>query len=607
MGVENARNIRAYSDLEVENFFKNQEELCLLNLPQIEDLTFRLRQLKKVGYSKVLQELTDVQCIVLAEYFKEHSTQAIAEWSQTQPQYKAATPKKKLASVYHQAPHGAEMRKDAELFLTQRNIQSIFQNPAQRMLFTEMTAAAHAIHDVIQDKGPLRNEIESFLVFITHCEKIFTKACEVGLISIVQKAQMLRQAKFFGWEVIVVGTIFDTQKKMPLIDSLNTKAVEEQQRGELKENSFPAQPDVAIACASFAAGKNDTRRMEVVLSNYLHSDDLKQLIDEQFEATGGDNNIFMRYLKKDTKLTESDKIGFRHMIGQNCRMICEIKTHFARPGKDDEAFAEFLGLLIFKASEQFDKIQWETLKTEFADLDDSTLFNFFETFISSFEGPFGEISFAKGLNATIFKESIDNFNRLYPSNAFSLTGGELWNKYALALEGFIKDLRIQVEEKKDVRTKRKFIVETFIELALYGGHQIGNALLRLDDDLPAQQARLVEDVAKRVQPMFHHPLLTRNVSSLRLLANLQIELNSNSEDVDALTTGISQMTLSPQFRTMGRKEYSPQAKREGLWMFYKVKDAAARLKRQKVQHEEAEHRKKEKTAKGAASEKPKQK
>lgn len=583
-----AQNLRSYSDVEIEKLLKDKATLSTLTLQQVEDFTFRLRQLRKTNYSITLMELPPAQTRALTEAFTAHATAAIAEWSLTQPQYKNSDPKKKLASVYHRAPHGAEMRKDAELFLKQENIQSIFRIPEHHALFSEMTAAAHAMHDVIQDKGPPRNEIESYFVFADHCEKILAQACQRGLINNLLRDQILLDARVFGWEVIVVGTIFDFQRKMPLIDILNQKSAGERLLPGAQP-MFPAQPDVAVACASFAAGKNDTRRMEVVLEQYRDDDELQQLIADQFAATAGDENIFMRHLNKDAALTESEKIAFRHMIGQNCRMICELKTHFAKNEKDED-FATFLGILIFRASEQFDSVQWALLKPLLNELDNDTLFSYFELFISSFEGSFGEIAFAKGLNAAIFKDSLENFNRLYPQNRFSLRSGEMWNKYAIVLEVFIKGLRAELSAIHDAQSKREFIVKTFIELALYGGHQIGNALLRLDENLPKQHALLAERVAAEVQPMFHRPLLLRHTSSLWQLAELQTKLSSGAANIDDLTKDFSQLSIAV---TMGRKEFTPQAKKEGLWRLAKVRQEKDRLQRQMLNKEVADHRKAE--------------
>lgn len=591
MAVSGVGNIRNYTDKITEVLLEDRANLLTLDLQQIEDFTFRLRQLKTVNYSGRLKNLKTEQCQKLARYYKKHSTQAIAEWSQTQPQYKDAPNKKKLASVYHRAPHGAEMRKDAELFLSQSNVQRLFLDPDQRALFCEMAAAAHAMHDVIQDKGPLKNEIESYLVFVNHTKEILDKAFKDKLITEEQQAQLFMGAKVFGWEIIVVGTIFDFKTKMPLIDILNKKTVAEEDQND-NAHLYPPQPDTAIACAAFAAGKNDTRRMEVVLDRYLQDPVLKKLIDDQFEATNANNNIFMMYMKASKKYTEKQLIAFRHMIGQNCRMICELKTHLARDNNDVE-FAEFFANLISKASEQFDRVQWASLRTYFADLDDRTLTSYFSTLIGSFEGNFGEIAFAKGLNSDLLKESIENFGQLYPEHAFAMPQeGALWAMYADALEPFISDLKSKISATaNDPKSNRKLMVQIFIDFALYGGHQIGNNLLQLDNDLAAEYEMVLDRIKQSTQKMFHRRLPS-TATRLKLLADYQIEHKQEQPTaVDALAITLNKFKLDAVHQSLGREDFSPEQKHQAVHKLYRVTAERDTHRAQQVNAQDARNRK----------------
>lgn len=599
MAVDGVKNIRDYLDKEVIALLRDETKLLELMLPHIEELTFRIRELTIIPYSKTLVELNASQCQRLSKAFQEHSTRGIAEWSQTQPEFKDPINKKKLASVYHRAPHGAEMRKDAELFLQQENMQALFQEPHHRQLFSKMAEAAHAMHDVIQHLGPLKNEIKSFLIFAAHCKEICSDAHKEHLITEKQGNQLYTAAKIFGWETIVAGTIFDFTEKMPFIDILNRKSAEEQkQPSKTTKLLYPAQRDPAIACATFAAGKNDTRRMEVVLDGYLTDPDLKQLIDEQFDATGGFNNIFMRFLKENHTYSERELIAFRHMFGQNCRMICEIKTHFAKDESDLE-FAEFFAQLILKASEQFDTVQWESLKSFFADLDDATLQNYFQKILSSFEGNFGEIAFAKGLNSKIFDEAMENFNQLYPQYAFTKSNcGALWTAYANALEGFIPYLKTQIaatsDPKADNKLNRKLMVHAIIDFALYGGHQIGHALLRQDNDLATEYEIVIERIRQMAQAMFHRPLPSSK-TQLNLLVKYQ-EAATGTDVVANLTKKLGKFSLDPEHTSLGRPEYTPKEKQEALHMLYTAKLEQHLLEVQRENAQQATQRKRKKSA-----------
>ncbi|MCS5710414.1 hypothetical protein [Candidatus Berkiella aquae] len=596
MAVTGVKGIREFRDDKVIALLgtSHQYDLTHLTLSQIEDLTFRIRELN-ITYSKILRGLNAEQCQKLSDAFRVHSTRALAQWSETQPEFKDPAQKQKLASVYHRAPHGAEMRKDAELFLQQKNMQALFLEPHHRLLFIKMAEAAHAMHDVIQEFGPLKNEIKSYLVFIAHCKQIFSDAFDSQLLSETERDALYTASKIFGWEVIVVGTIFDFKEKMPLIDILNKKSVQEQLQDTPTTSKalYPAQPDPAIGCAAFAAGKNDTRRMEVVLDNYLTDAGLKALINEQFEATGGANNTFMRFMAANPQCTERELIAFRHMLGQNCRMICEIKTHFAK-NNDDVEFAEFFANLIAKASEQFDKVQWESLKSLFAELDDETLSDYYQKIIASFEGPFGEIAFAKGLNSTILNDSISNFNQLYPEYAFTRSkSNELWGRYAEVLEAFIPHLKAQIGQttngKTDKKLDRKNMVRTIIDLALYGGHQIGHALLRLDHDLTAEYEMVIGRIREMTQKMFHKPLPS-NKTMLLLLVKYQ------TAQTDNLSSQLNQLLLDPVHKTLGRPEYTPDEKRAGLHMLYKATEEQQRLQAQRENAEQAAKRRNRSTS-----------
>lgn len=563
---------------EVNALLANENALLKLSLAQVQDLSFSMRKSNTgIKYSKLLKSLNESQCQALTEAFNKLSTRVIAEWSETQPLYKDNAGTKKLASVYHRAPHGAEMRKDAELFL-QQTVESLFPEKPHQQLYIDMAKAAHAIHDVIQEFAPPQNEIKSHLVFLQHCDAIFEKLVTKNIFTQDQSHQLYNASVSFGWETIVVGTIFDFTTKMPLVDVLNRKSVKD-------ESACPKQADPAVASASFAAGKNDTRRMEVTLKSYLTDPELKIYIESQFAATRGMNNLFMAYCR-DRIFSPEDLIAFRHMIGQNCRMICELKTHFAKD-KDDEHFADFFTKLILDASKVFDDDQRERLKEHFTPLRDHTLKRYFDKLIASFEGDYGEIAFAKGLNAEIFKEALDNFNALYPKHAFGIPGNvRMWGKYAEVLESFIAHIKKQASKDGMVMDKG-FVIQVFIDLALYGGHQMGASLLRADSVLAEEYALVVKRCQERAQSMFTRPLPSDPQRLAELLAVQRIPSQQYDPAKFKLPNGVA--------FTRGKQGIPREEKVKGLEQLVQASKDAELLALQKRNEQEA--KKKEDTKK----------
>jgi len=422
-------------------------------------------------YTDVVTKLDDTVCGELASEFSSLVTKGLAEWSLTQPPKKVnGSP---LSSVYHRGPHGAEMAQDAKLLLA-KQAKAVFNKENQQNLYIQMAAAAHAMHDIIQNQRPPLNEIESYKEYVKACNAIIDKHKAKGNLSEDEAKNLKSVADTFGWETIVVGTTFHFGSKRPVVDILNDAP-----------NGVPPQTDMAVACATFACGKNDTRRMEVTLTSYKEDPELRALLDEQFEATFGDDNIVMAFMKSNPATQDDNQLfAMRHMIGQNCRMICEGKTHFGN-GKDDLEFANFLTNLIREASTTFSVQQSEKLNGAFTNLPPEKVNEYFNKLINSFTGPFGgEIGFAKGLSKDGFNNAVKKFNEMYPNNAMGLkelqTG--LWEQYGANAEALINKIKADTQGLQG-DALLEYHKKVMCHFALYGGHQVGAALMRKDENL----------------------------------------------------------------------------------------------------------------------------
>ncbi|MFI4938445.1 MAG: hypothetical protein ACHQJ6_08070, partial [Candidatus Berkiellales bacterium] len=255
----------------------------------------------------------------------------------------------------------------------------------------------------------------------------------------------------------------------------------------------------------------------------------------------------------------------------------------AKEKEEDEAFAEFFTKLILDASKAFDDEQREELKAHFTPLRDHTLKRYFDKLIASFEGPFGEIAFAKGLNADLFKEALANFNALYPEHAFAIPGNvQMWGKYAVGLEKFIDHVKKQANPEIGKQMDKGFVMQVFIDLALYGGHQIGASLLRADGVLEKEYELVVKRCLERAQQMFTHaiPSDMQNLAkflSVQRKPSQQFEPNMLKRSVELLFT-------------RGKAEFPRADKVKGLEILVQARRDAELLDIQKKNEEAAQKR-----------------
>lgn len=521
------------------------------------------------GFTGVMTALEDNVCLNMAERFTQLSTEVIAEWSLTQPPFKDEKREKPLSSVYHRGPHGAEMSKDAELLLKGKASKLFPGKPHQQALFIAMAKVAHAIHDAIQAKGAPGNEMDSYKLFVEKCNQVFK---EFGLSD---DTNLKRVMDDFGWETIVVGTTFDITKKRPVVDILNEASV---RFGE----SAPKQPDPAIACATFATGKNDTRRMEVTLSQYTEDDELKTLITQQLQSTGGENNLFMQFLTQQegekVEIDSTRAMAARHMIGQNCRMICELKTHFGNP--EAKQFAEFLTKLIFEAAKKFNSEQHQDLNQIFEGVN---IDRYFELLMDSFGGDKGEISFAEGLTSDSFDEAVQNFNKLYEGLEFDLKGnGGLWQQYAQDVRKFMEHIKTKLVELEGQPDKqREFKINLMRDLALYGGHQMGSALMRQDPQLEKAYEKVIQAQEAKLKDKGYNDV-PQDVEQLKLyIQNLQNP--KPTQEKPAPLTSVDQNVSRPPPLTMQRKHEESKPVTEQITMCEALLQAKVDLQRLKEQ------------------------
>ncbi|MFI4937170.1 MAG: hypothetical protein ACHQJ6_01500 [Candidatus Berkiellales bacterium] len=435
----------------------------------LESLARRKASSQPDQYRSVVRKLKEPEAAELADKFQQMGTRVIAQWTLTQPEYKDDKAEKKLSSVYHRAPHGAEMRKDAELLLKDQ-AKKLFPNQGEvQRLYIEMAKTAHAIHDVIQAKGPIANEKECHRLFVEQSNKIFDEFLAQHPDKGDQIQALKRVTENFSWDTIVVGTVFDFGKKRPMIDALNEASV---------KFKAPHQRDPAVGWAAFSAGRNDTGRMLVTLKASQHDPHLKGLLDQQQQFVGEDN-LFERFMEEE-KLNDDEKIAARHLLGQNGRMIPEMRMHLPKKTQADqirdEGFAQEFTGFIREASEAFSGKDREDLLKKIQALPEDKINEYFSLLMDNFKGPFGEIAFARAISAEKFKQAVNDHNKLNEEHPFDLTQAtpDMWERYASNLERFAADL--EQKAKDDPRLKAQLVRD----LALYGGHQMGAALVRDD-------------------------------------------------------------------------------------------------------------------------------
>ncbi len=410
----------------------------------------------------VLDALPKDQVSNLANEYKAYVSRCLAEWSTEQPKYKADG-KTPLSAVYHRGPHGAEMSHDAGVLLKSQAEKLFGENIAMQNAYLEMAKAAHAIHDIIQSKGPPTNEIESYERYMQGTDSIMKK---MNLTA--EQHQALRTViDSLAWETIVVGTVFHFPSKQPLVDILNDFAVN-------RRNDKMKHADPAIACAAFSAGKNDTRRMDLKMG---FNDDA--LLRSQTNAVGGRENMVVDFFAKNAD--REGQISAAHLAGQNVRMICEGNTHFSFGNQDKVAFAANLTNLIEKASMAFTPEQRKDLIHHFDEISDEQFNKYYELLMTSYTNPMGEIAFAAGIKEDIYIKANDNFSALYSNNHFDIPrNGDMWVNYAANLKNFIAEFQAKVNAETDPKKQKDLKVAFFCDLALLGAHQAGSFLLRND-------------------------------------------------------------------------------------------------------------------------------
>lgn len=428
----------------------------------------------------VFETLPQEQIENLASNYKNYISRCLAEWSSEQPKFKADG-KTPLSAVYHRGPHGAEMSHDAGVLLKSQAQMLFKNNKAMQNAYLEMAKAAHAIHDIIQTKGPPTNEIESYERYMQGTDSILAKMN----LSPEQHKELRAVIDELAWETIVVGTVFHFPSKQPLVDILNDFAAK-------TKNDKMKHSDPAIACAAFSAGKNDTRRMDLKMG----FKDV-ELLKAQSSAVGGSNNMVVDFFAQNTDKT--GQISAMHLAGQNVRMICEGNTHFSFGNQGKIAFAANLTSLIEKASTAFTPQQRDELLTHFDDMSDEQFDKYFDLLMNSYTNPFGEIAFAAGIKEDIFLKAKDNFGELYPENQFHIPqNGDMWVNYAASLKKFITEFQDKVNSEPDPKKQKALKTAFFRDMALLAAHQAGAFLLRNDKNYLVELKNISKELHSQI-------------------------------------------------------------------------------------------------------------
>lgn len=472
----------------------------------------------------------------LAGEFQSYISRCLAEWSSEQPKFKADG-KTPLSAVYHRGPHGAEMSHDAGVLLKSQAERLFVNNSAMQKAYLEMAKAAHAIHDIIQIKGPPVNEIESYERYMQGTDSILKKLD----LTPEQHKELRTVIDKLAWETIVVGTVFHFPSKQPLVDILNDFAVTTK-KDDLKHS------DPAIACAAFSAGKNDTRRMDLKMGF-----NNAELLNAQTNAVGGAGNMVVNFFKNNTD--RAGQIAATHLAGQNVRMICEGNTHFSFGNQEKIAFAANLANLIEKASTAFTQQQRDELLTHFDNLPNEQFDKYFELLMTSYTNPFGEIAFAAGIKEDIYIKATENFSELYPDNQFHIPkNGDMWVNYAENLKKFITEFQAKVNAETDPKVQKDLKIAFFRDLALLGAHQVGSFLLRNDKNYLVE----LKNISKELHSQINELTTKGNTSSPEFKA-LQEKVDKVDHDIQLITS-----------QKANEKQMKHSTRQEGLVSGYKL-------------------------------------
>lgn len=469
----------------------------------------------------VFEMLPQEQIESLASNYKSYISRCLAEWSSEQPKFKADG-KTPLSAVYHRGPHGAEMSHDAGVLLKSQAEALFKNNKAMQNAYLEMAKAAHAIHDIIQTKGPPTNEIESYERYMQGTDSILAKMN----LSPEQHKELRTVIDELAWETIVVGTVFHFPSKQPLVDILNDFAVK-------TKNDNMKHSDPAIASAAFSAGKNDTRRIDLKMG----FKDV-ELLKAQSNAVGGLNNLAVEFFARNTDKT--GQTSAMHLAGQNVRMICEGNTHFSFGNQEKIAFAANLSSLIEKASTAFTSEQRKELLTHFDDLSNEQFDKYFDLLMNSYTNPFGEIAFAAGIKEDIFIKAKDNFSELYPENQFHMPqNGDMWVNYAENLKKFIAEFQGKVNSEPDPQNQKALKAVFFRDMALLAAHQAGSFLLRHDKNYLVE----LKNISKELHSQLAEQSTKENVNNPEFKL-LQEKVDKVDHDIQLISSQIHNEKLA---------------------------------------------------------------
>lgn len=473
-------------------------------------------QADSVTLYNVFDTLPQEQVEALAGHYKKYISRCLAEWSSEQPKFKAdgVTP---LSAVYHRGPHGAEMSHDAEVLLKSQAETLFKNNKAMQKAYLEMAKAAHAIHDIIQSKGPPTNEIESYERYMQGTHSILEKMD----LSPSQHAELRAVIDELAWETIVVGTVFHFPSKQPLVDILNNFSVE-------TNNDKVKHSDPAVACAAFSAGKNDTRRMDLKMGF-----NEPELLQSQIAAIGENNNMVYDFFSK--KTDEAGQVSALHLAGQNVRMICEGNTHFSSGNQEKIAFAENLTSLIKKASTAFTNQQREELLKHFDGMSNEQFNKYFDLLMHSYTNPYGEIAFAAGIKEDIFIKAIENFSELYPGNTLHIPQkGDMWVKYADNLRKFITEFQDQINKEPDPEKQKLLKITFFRDMALLAAHQAGAFYLRQDKNYITELKNISTELRSQISEQ-----VAKGHANSTTVSLLQEKLDKVTHDIELISAQIN--------------------------------------------------------------------
>lgn len=456
--------------------------------------------------------------VVLSEIFASVEAELLTEWSVHQT---------KTPSIYHLDGHGDEMATDSKSFAKREAIRlfSGISKARIRDYFCSISKLAHATHDLIQDLGPVANEIATYELVRDrakhHLESSGIKEDSNPILFLTIDHTL--------WEAIVVGTTFNFIEQVPIIYYINNI-----NSGLAPVNRFKC--PAHISAIQLAMAVNDTRRcsqLRRIMPEYDPS-----VVFLHMNACRGEDNHFLQFAKVNQlssgDITRSEVhifyLQMSHLFGQNIRaklelmlknlsidklsFLCSLldRTAPGEPVLNEELFLKIERFCLYLKSAL---LECSNGKTEIPDISKSNLSEYFELFISMMRK---EVDFAKGFSREKLEHLITSHHALLELDNISYDMENLneWEIYALVLERYLES--VSSDSLTPLQT-----LEIMTDWVLLGANQIGNFSLSTRNDYLSLLANKARDDDGLVYKDKYRQIGKRIESQQRIIRNTNLE------------------------------------------------------------------------------------